>query len=429
MAASSAEVPSPKEASPPAATCPPLDKAKVAPFEIDKKLLKVDVPPIIDEKESLAPFYERIAELARGTAKRPVRIAMYGDSNLTADQLTGHQRRLLQARFGDAGHGYVALARPWAWYMHQDVHHHGNWGTPWKQIAVTTDPVNDKQYGMNNFAAESRMAGAAVWVSTMKPEEDAKVGKAVSRFDVHFLKQKKGGSFDVLLDGNLVKTVSTKAEGFEAGFETVETSDGHHELKCVAKGDGAVRLFGATLERDPAPNNPGIIVDSLGAGSLNFQRIMMVDPPVRRAQLARRNYDLVIIWLGMNSMWLYPNRQWIADVIGEMRAALPNVPVLITTPPDSVPEGEKKSDPRIKQLEKQLQEVAAEQGVGFWSMRKAMGGDESFFFFMSHRLASPDRHHLLKDGCELMGERMLAALWTDMGTYLEKHADAGCAAK
>ena len=62
---------------------------------------------------------------------------MYGDSNLTADYLTGRLRRQLQARFGDGGHGYVALSRPWEWYSHNDVHHDGDW-KKWKAVATST---------------------------------------------------------------------------------------------------------------------------------------------------------------------------------------------------------------------------------------------------------------------------------------------------
>ena len=55
------------------------------------------------------------AKLARGKATEHVRIAVYGNSNMTMDYMTGAMRRLLQSKFGDGGHGYVAMARPLAW--------------------------------------------------------------------------------------------------------------------------------------------------------------------------------------------------------------------------------------------------------------------------------------------------------------------------
>ncbi|HYE75454.1 MAG TPA: hypothetical protein VEF04_19080, partial [Blastocatellia bacterium] len=47
-----------------------------------------------------------------------VRISHYGDSPITGDMITSTVRRKLQQRFGDAGHGFVLLAKPWGWYQH-----------------------------------------------------------------------------------------------------------------------------------------------------------------------------------------------------------------------------------------------------------------------------------------------------------------------
>jgi hypothetical protein len=404
------------------ASCPAIDRAKIAPFDVDRSIIKAAVPPILDPKGSLAPFYDRILALARGTEKDHVRIGFYGDSNLTSDFLTGDFRRSLQARFGDAGHGYVALARPWPWYTHEDVHHHGTWPL-FKQIACTTDPVPGHRYGFANMGAESAKPGAAAWVATA--DESSPIGRSASRFEIYFLKQPKGGTFDIELDGKVLRTVGTAADQFEAGFETVETADAAHELKCVVKGDGTVRLFGATLEREPKPAS--IVVDSLGTGSLNFQRFMLTEPVIRRAQLEHRKYDLVVVWLGMNSMWLPPNRAWAAGTITTIREALPGVPVLVLTPPDSVKPGESKSDPRIVGLVKQLREVSEETGAAFWDLREAMGGDASCIDFMRRRLASPDRAHLLKSGSTIMSQRLLSALFDGLAARLDARPDAGCA--
>ena len=45
----------------------------------------------------------------------------YGDSPVTADSITADVRSLLQQHFGDAGHGFVLIAKPWAWYGHRGV--------------------------------------------------------------------------------------------------------------------------------------------------------------------------------------------------------------------------------------------------------------------------------------------------------------------
>src|SRR5262249_27239268 len=99
--------------------CEPL---AVPPLDAGKDPVGVPLPPIVDATGLvMGPFYERLARLARGRADDHVRIAVYGDSNLTMDWITGRMRRQLQARYGDAGHGFIALGRPWSHYKHMDV--------------------------------------------------------------------------------------------------------------------------------------------------------------------------------------------------------------------------------------------------------------------------------------------------------------------
>ena len=68
-------------------------------------------------RDALAPFY---AALSTASSKT-VTVLHYGDSPTTADLITGDVRSLLQQRFGDAGHGYLLPAKPWAWYGHRDT--------------------------------------------------------------------------------------------------------------------------------------------------------------------------------------------------------------------------------------------------------------------------------------------------------------------
>ena len=56
----------------------------------------------------------------RKTARVRPRL-FYGASHVASDTYTGRLRRLFQARFGDAGHGFVLPAKPWRYYRHRDV--------------------------------------------------------------------------------------------------------------------------------------------------------------------------------------------------------------------------------------------------------------------------------------------------------------------
>jgi lysophospholipase L1-like esterase len=418
--------PAAKEAAPPA--CAPIDVAKLIPFATcGTKVVKTPVPEIVDPTATLASFYERMAELERGTATHAVRIAIYGDSNLTSDFLPGHLRRILQERYGDAGHGWISLSRPWGSYHHEDVVMKGFWPM-FKLYAPTTHMVPDKQYGFANMAAQSSEIGAAAWAATAN-DAKATVGKTVSHFELHYLKQPRGGSFRLEIDRKELRKIETKAPAFEAGIESVDVEEGPHELRCVVVGDGPVRLFGTSLDRaSTGPSKPGIQIDSLGAGALNYERLTWVANDTRRVQLAKRAYDLVVIWLGMNVMFVPPNRARAKEFIGALKEALPSTPILILSPSDTVKEGATKSDPRIVAVAKQMREVAAETASAFWDFREAMGGDGAVIGFTKRGLTGEDHIHFGPEGSHLMGDRLLCAVSSAFSAHLAAHPQAGCRA-
>src|SRR5580658_2842939 len=98
----------------------------------------LDVPP-----GSLDAFY---ASLRR---KEVTRILHYGDSPTTADSITSDVRRLLQARFGDAGHGFVLIAKPWAWYSHSGMRLEAK---GWKILPASQGHAPDGFHGLGGVS-------------------------------------------------------------------------------------------------------------------------------------------------------------------------------------------------------------------------------------------------------------------------------------
>ena len=160
---------------------------------------------------------------------------------------------------------------------------------------------------------------------------------------------------------------------------------------------------------------------------MNYERFTWVSDRTRREQLQKRDYDLVIVWLGANVMWVPPNREFTKQWIAQLRAAKPDVPILLLSPGDTVRGDEKKSDPRIIAVANQIREVAAESGVAFWDFREAMGGDGSIIPFTRRGLTGADHIHFGPEGSQLMGNRLLCAMGNGFTGYVEDHRDAGCA--
>ncbi len=408
------------EPPPPPAACPAVDEAKLEPPACKDAIAQTPVPPIVDPNETLGRFYEKLVALARGTAKGPVRLAMYGDSNHKGDEMEGHLRRVLQGRFGDAGHGWVPLAMP-HWLTHKDVKFGGTWKI-WKSAAISFDPiVRDKNYGLGNTLAETSDSGALLRIATA--DASAPVGQKASRVDLFFLRRPDGGVFDVSVDGAPAKRFSTRADGFEAGIESIAMEDAPHKIEIVSRGQGSVRFFGAALERDV----PGVVFDTLACGAMNIHQMSWVNPATRAPMAAKRSWDVVMFHLGTTMSQLVFHKDALKKVIGEMREALPNAAILLLTPPDYL-KGQR-SDPRIVKVSQQIREVADEMGVAVWDYRAAMGGDDSMSTFVAKRLVTSDRVHLTTGGHELMADRLTRALLLDLARWREKHLDAGCSAE
>ena len=112
--------------------------------------------------------------LVPGGTKQPgapevVTVLHYGDSPTTADSITADVRRLFQARFGDAGHGFLLIAKPWAWYGHNGVRLEGR---GWKIEPASQSRAPDGIHGLG----EDRGAEALVVGDLVRDREDADGG-------------------------------------------------------------------------------------------------------------------------------------------------------------------------------------------------------------------------------------------------------------
>ena len=404
-----------------AATCAAVAPSFVEPVTFSTGVIKSAVPHVEGEAEQLRAFHEKLARIARGSATEKVRIAFYGDSNMTRDFISGAFRRALQARFGDAGHGFVAAARPWGWYEHMDVRHDVAPKEPWSIFAASGRQLGDKTYGFANIAAETSQGGASTWVATALASGPSPVGKAASSAEVFYLKRPNGGTFNLMVDGAKMEEVSTAAESVEPGYVRVKFADGPHKVESVVKGGRGVRIFGTALERETA----GVVVDSLGSGALNYELLAHVDSASRIAMLKERNYDLVVFLLGTNT--LAAERKWVSAVLQDFRKGLPGAALMLMSPPDQgVSHTDSTSNPAVARLASAMKETAQIEHVLFWDFYEGMGGKGAIRAFVQTGLGEPDCVHLGFSGATLMGARFASEMVRGFRSYLKANPAAGC---
>lgn len=389
--------------------------------ELNKTHFDPPMPSIeTPDQQTLRRFYNRWAELARGKAKTHLRIAMYGDSNLTNDAVSGELRRTLQQQFGDGGHGFHALAKPWPWYRHLDVKV-GSEG--WKGFNCTTDQLIDRRYGHSCVCAQSQSGDATTWIESSNKDD---IGGAFSSFDLLYLRRPKATGIEVRVDGQIKANLSAQElQGDGVGKVRLEFAQGPHRVEVKAKGQEN-RLLGAAIESA----TPGVVVDGLGVGGATTDALIKADQAVSKATLQARQYDLVILFTGALEPDSALHRDSLIAFIEQHRAALPNVALLILAPPDMAHGTIEKPSVmertgRVSQVKKQ---VAMAHNAAFWDFRAAMGGDLSIVKFAEKQMAWTDFTHLTEKGGQFMGRRLAYALVKGLKDHMTSEPKAGCEA-
>jgi lysophospholipase L1-like esterase len=374
---------------------------------------------IIDPTHTLDSFYARLAQTDGKQANAITRVTHYGDSPITNDGITAPVRRLLQQRFGDAGHGFILVDRPWAWYGHQAITFSSGGG--WSDDSLMNPTVTDGAFGLGGVDFRANGAGK---FARFAPATDGDIGKSFSRMDVYYLRQPNGGDFETSVNGSNEKTVSTRGETIESGFAEIKASQNGANTFEIKTTGGYVRLFGAVIEND----GPGIVYDSLGVnGAYAGVLANVMNEQHWAAQLKHRNPDLVILNYGTNESQYASDNQLarydkdLREVIRRVRAALPNVALLLVSPMDRGTHsgGKVITMPSIPKIVEMQRRVAAESNCAFFNLFKAMGGEGTMAKWHEgkNHLVSGDLTHPTADGAEKVGALIYQALMDGYTRY------------
>jgi lysophospholipase L1-like esterase len=359
----------------PAPAKAPLAKVTIAP-----KVVKSAPDALLDDSDgALDHFYQ---SLARGGLTR---IVHYGDSPTTADLITGDVRAILQARFADAGHGFILPAKPWAWYEHTGAKVEGK---GWKIVPASHFESHDGMFGL----------GGVSFTGSSSATSRIQFTAAQSHFELWFLSEPDGGTVTLTADGVELGAVDTAGEK-GPGFAAFESKEPAHTLELRVT-QGHVRIFGVSAERGPT----GVVYDSLGLnGASTTVLTRMFNQEHWTAELQHRNPDLVILNYGTNEADFakFVETQYekeLREAIRRLRAALPDASILVMSPMDrgyKTSSGEIETMPTIPELVSIQRRVSRETGCGFFDTFHAMGGDGTMarWYAAQPRLVSADFIH------------------------------------
>ena len=365
---------------------------------------KADTPKLVDEKGDLQRFYAALHATERRDEGAVTRILHYGDSPTTADLITADVRALFQKEFGDAGHGFVLLAKPWAWYGHRGVTVKGS---GWKIEPANTAELRDGQFGLG--AVSFRGGPGASSKISLKDAGHTKI-------EVAWLSQPEGGTFMVAADGQTVGTVDTASPLVTSGFQTFTVPEGFKEV-AIGQVTGRVRLYGMRLMKD----TPGVEYSSMG---VNGAAITILARNVGEEhwgeQLRHVKPDLVVINYGTNES-VYAGyvdtafERELVRAVKRVRKAVPEAAILIMSPMDRgqrMPSGEIETVAPMNRLVALEQRVAAEHGCAFFNTFEAMGGPGTMgrWYLTEPRMVGADLIHPMPAGAKIVGNLLYKSL-------------------
>lgn len=375
------------------------------------------------EGHELDRFFAALARTDAGLVEATTRVVHWGDSAIGLDGIPGAIRRRMQARFGDAGHGFHLLAPPNTSYRHREVAFRHN--EAWELCFIIRRCKDDGRYGLG---------GATFWStggaqSRFAPHPERSSGR-VGRFEVWYMAGPRSGRLKVRVDDQDWQVIDTRSEQVEDRWHAIEVDDGFHELTVRAGNGGQTRLYGVTLEREV----PGVVWDGLALVGAFTNRLGELDEEHLRAQLEHRQANLAVLMFGGNDMiratlTQEQYEQEYREVIRKLQRAAPELDCLIMSPLDhGVRRGVRiVSQEIVPTIVAAQRNVAESEGCGFFNTYEAMGGEGSAgrWFKQRPQLIGGDLSHATAKGHAVIGEMFYRALVHAYVDYREREQGSG----
>jgi lysophospholipase L1-like esterase len=388
----------------------------------------LDAPP-----GALDMFFTGLQAAERGDANARVLISQFGDSHTAGDFLTGRIRHTLQAKFGNAGRGLVAVGKPpMRHYYLKDVTY-GRSGT-WES-SVGGARGDEEPFGLLGIRVSGEKKGSQLWVATCSACPSSTTGQ----FELFYYVAPDHGAIKVRVDDGAWQTIDTRAKPIEPPHparQVFAVADGPHKLTVEHAGGGRVDLFGVALERA----RPGVVVDGYGIVGRRIGTLRSWDWAIIGEQLATRDPRLVVIQYGTNeaddpTLVLDDLARYYDDTITRIRAAAPTASIVILGPPDMgkreagkacdrmkppkggldagvIPECEWHTPGILRDIVAVQHAAAARNKVAFFDTFAALGGGEQMdqLAQATPPIAFRDRVHFTDAGYQRWADTFLAAL-------------------
>ena len=355
-------------------------------------------------------IFDKINELnAKGKGK--INIVHIGDSHIQADVLTHRMRTRLQ-NFVPGAYGSIGYVFPYL-------------------LARTNNPINYYVKAKGNWIGKTNIkyhpsmpmgvGGAAVKtmdsnaILTLIVRKENGITRPFDKVTVFFAPSKH--NFDIKLKQDFLSVENYPEKGY-ATFYLKEPSD--TLIIGFSKNSSEQTSFilnGFSLET----SYEGIAYHAMGINGADVPA--WLSSSLLESQLRALDPDLFVMSLGTNDLYTksFDSASFARNyrmLIGRIKSAYPDVPIIVTTPGDHYLYRRylNKSTPSAVNAIKSLSE---EMGFTVWDFFHIMGGHNSIILWTKYGLTSGDKLHYNRQGYLLQGDLFFNAFLKQWDKYID----------
>ena len=336
------------------------------------------------DSSRLRAFYDTLL-----CARRPVRIAVLGDSFIEGDILTADLRERLQQAYGGGGAGFAPMASPLTGYRRTVRTRSTEW-TAYNLMQRRTTPESLRgDYYVSGWLCRPANGAAVRW-------EGSDFRRRIDRCGTARL---------LFISRDTSRLTLTLNDSLQRRFEIPASNQVRQIVVKAPISSLALRIdrgaegftgYGAQFE-----DVQGVTIDNYSIRSNNGQAIFGTNPSIDAQIAAMTPYDLIILQYGLNIMQegvtnysAYASR--IEKLIVFVRECFPDAAILVLSTSDRSVKSEKGFAPMASApaMVGWQRRAAQNTGAAFWSTYDAMRAAGGMERFVANGWAGKDYTHI-----------------------------------
>lgn len=339
-------------------------------------------------------YLDPLFEAMDNAFSRQVRIMHYGDSQLECDRISGDLRERFQTQFGGSGVGLVPALQTVATYS----------------LSQSTDGVvRYINYGPSEFRRpSSRRYGMMAQVGVVNGNANFSFAPRTSDKYPHAFPVSSvtvwavgSGSMTVVADKSRYPLSADSVLGDVRRY-TTRIPSGARRLSLSMS--GRFDVYGIQLD-----DTLGVSVDNVPMRGCSGTIFTSIERTSLEAFYRKENVRLIILQYGGNSVPSATTSRLISSYMKSLRAQIrlfrevaPHSCILFIGPADMATRrgGQLQTYPHLPEMIDSLRQMSLSEGVAFWDMFAAMGGQGSIIRWNQHKpqLAGGDYIHFTPKG-------------------------------